>query len=102
MPVAYSLGNCVFGGNTYPKDFDALAVQAVFHFREGVPERIDLHFYPICVSSDSHYNNYSPRFLEGADAERVLKKLEKSTGKDPGPWSETEGAVVSVDLQPKE
>ena len=102
VPVVYSLGNCVFGGNTYPKDFDALAVQAVFHFREGVPERIDLHFYPICVSSDSHYNNYSPRFLEGADAERVLKKLEKSTGKDPGPWSETEGAVVSVDLQPKE
>ena len=97
VPVVYSLGNCVFGGNSFPKDFDALVVQAVLHFTEGTPERIDLHFWPISVSSDSHYNNYSPRFLTDQDAERVLEKMKKSTGMDPGSWDGNEGAVVSFD-----
>ena len=96
VPVVYSLGNCVFGGNTMPRDFDALVVQAVLRFTEGELTQTDLHFYPISISSDSHYNNYSPCFLSGADAERVLQKLEKSTGVDPGEWNEAEGAVLSV------
>ena len=96
VPVVYSLGNCCFGGNTKPKDFDALVVQAVMHFEEGELFQTDLHFWPISISSDSHYNNYSPVFLSGADAERVLQKLEKSTGTSPGEWNETEGAVVTV------
>ena len=75
VPVVYSLGNCVFGGNTYMKDSDALTVQAVLHFTEGELDRIDLHFYPISISSDRHYNNYSPRLLTGDDAARVLKKM---------------------------
>lgn len=101
VPVVYSLGNCVFGGNTSPKDRDAVVVQAVLHFTEGELASIDLHFYPISVSSDSHYNNYSPKFLSGKDAERVLEKLRKSTGKDPGAWDESEGAVVSFPVSPK-
>ena len=96
VPVVYSLGNCVFGGNTMPRDFDALVVQAVLHFREGELKQTDLHFHPISISSDSHYNNYSPRFLSGQDAGRVLQKLKKSTGLDPGEWDETEGSVISV------
>ncbi len=96
VPVVYSLGNCSFGGNTKPKDFDALVVQAVLHFTEGELVRIDLHFHPISISSDTHYNNYSPRFLTGPDAERVLKKLADSTGTELGEWNETEGAVVTV------
>ena len=96
VPVVYSLGNCSFGGNTMPKDFDALVVQAILHFTEGELKQIDLHFFPISISSESHYNNYSPHFLTGEDAERVLQKLTKSTGMDPGEWNEAEGAVVSV------
>ena len=99
VPVVYSLGNCIFGGNTHPRDFDALVVQAVLHFREGVLEKTDLHFYPISVSSDSHYNNYSPRFLTGEDADRVLQKLKKSTGKDPGAFDETGGAMVTFEAK---
>ena len=98
VPVVYSLGNCVFGGNTMPRDFDALVVQAVLHFTDGIPDRIDLHFHPISISSDSHYNNYSPRFLADQDAQRVLQKMADSTGMDPGEWNEAEGAVVSVAL----
>ncbi len=98
VPVVYSLGNCVFGGNTRPKDLDALALQAVLHFTGGALDRVDLHFYPISVTSDSHYNNYSPRLLSGTDAERVLKKMKQSTGYDPGAWNDAEGAVVSFQV----
>ena len=35
-----------------------------------------------------------PRLLEGEEAERVLRKMEKSTGNAPGPWSEGAGAVT--------
>ncbi len=96
VPVVYSLGNCVFGGNTMPRDFDALVVQAVLSFTEGELKQTELHFYPISISSDAHYNNYSPRFLTGGDAERVMQKLKKSTGTDPGEWNEAEGAVLTV------
>ena len=99
VPVVYSLGNCVFGGNTRPKDLDALTVQAVLHFTQGALDRIDLHFYPISVTTDARVNNYSPCFLTGADAERVLKKLRDSTGHDPGPFDEEEGAVISFPVE---
>ncbi len=95
VPVVYSLGNCVFGGNPNSKERDALVVQAVLHFTDGELDRIDLHFWPISITSDSHYNNYSPVFLSGEDAERVLDKIRKSTGNDPGPFDEEKGAVVS-------
>ena len=99
VPVVYSLGNCVFGGNTNPKDHDALAVQAELSFREGALETITLHFYPISVSGEPGRNDYSPVLLEGADAERVLKKMEESTGVSPGSFDPAGGAVVSVSVK---
>ena len=99
VPVVYSLGNCVFGGNTNPKDYDALAVQAELSFREGELEEIILHFYPISVSGEPGCNDYSPVLLEGADAERVLKKMEESTGVFPGSFEPACGAVVSVPVK---
>lgn len=99
VPVVYSLGNCSFGGTTHAKDSDALVLQAVLSFNEGELAQIALRFYPISISSDSRYNNYSPCFLAGADADRVLDKMRKSTGMDPGPWSEETGAVVIVPIK---
>ena len=96
VPVVYSLGNCVFGGNTNPRDYDALAVRAELFFRDGVLTGTTLRFYPISVSGESGYNDYSPVLLEGADAERVLKKMEESTGVSPGAFDPAEGAAVSV------
>ena len=93
-PVVYSLGNCSFGGTTHAKDSDALAVQAELAFEDGELTGITLHFYPLSITSDDRYNNYSPRLLTGRDAERVLKKMTESTGKSPGTFDETEGAVV--------
>ena len=80
MPVVYSLGNCSFGGTTHAKDSDACAVQAVLIFSEGELTSIRLRFFPISITSDDRYNNYSPRLLTGAEGESVLRKMEKSTG----------------------
>ena len=99
VPVVYSLGNCVFGGNTNPRDHDALAVVAELSFREGVPEEITLRFYPLSVSGEAGRNDYSPVFLDGADAERVLKKMEESTGVFPGSFDASGGAVVTVPVK---
>ena len=96
VPVVYSLGNCVFGGNTNPRDHDALAVQADLSFEDGELDRIILHFYPISVSGEELFNDYSPILLSGPDAERVLRKMETSTGVFPGAFTESGGASVTV------
>ena len=102
IPVVYSLGNCSFGGTTHAKDSDALIVQARLSFEEGEMTDIALHFYPISITSDDRYNNYSPRLLSGGDASRVLRKMKDSTGKDPeadAPFTEADGAVVRFSPQ---
>jgi len=96
VPVVYSLGNCVFGGNSNPRDHDALLVRAELAFREGVLEGITLRLYPLSVSGEANRNNYSPVPLHGADAERVLRKMKESTGADPGSFSDEEGAVITA------
>ena len=80
MPVAYSLGNCVFGGAMYPKERDAIILQAVISFEEGEMRGIQLRFYPIAITGHSEHNDFSPRLLKEEDAQRVLKKMEESTG----------------------
>ena len=96
VPVVFSLGNCVFGGNVNPPDHDALAVQAELAFQEGELAGITLRLYPISVSGEASWNDYSPVLLDGADAERVLKKMEESTGVSPGAFESGSGAVVRV------
>lgn len=94
VPVLYSLGNCSFGGNANPKDKDALVMQAVLSFEEGALTGGELHFYPVSITSIQRYNNYSPVLLTGKDAQRVLKKMETSTGYEMPPWQEGTGSVV--------
>ncbi len=100
IPVVYSLGNCSFGGTTRAKDSDALVLQAVLSFEDGVLKGIALHFRPISITGDTHYNDYAPCFLSGPDAQRVLDKMKKSTGMDPGRWDENTGAVVQISFSP--
>ena len=93
MPVVYSLGNCSFGGTTHAKDSDALVVQAELRFEESALTETILHCYPISITSDRTYNNYSPIFLTGDDAWRVLRKMEKSTGRKFASFDEENGAI---------
>ena len=99
IPVVYSLGNCSFGGNSAPRDYDALAVRADLRFTEGELEEITLHFYPVSISGTAGRNDYSPVFLTGEDADRVLKKMEQSTGVSVGPFRESGGAEVTVPIR---
>ena len=96
VPVVYSLGNCSFGGNGNPRDYDALVVRAELNFEDGELASETLRFYPISLSGDSRRNNYSPVFLKGDDAARVLKKMEESTGVSPGDFTEEKGAGITV------
>ena len=95
-PVVYSLGNCVFGGNTNPRDHDALAIQTDLSFEDGELTGVTLYFHPISVSGEENFNDYSPVLLSGEDAERVLRKMEQSTGLYPGPFADGRGAAVHV------
>ena len=96
MPVAYSLGNCAFGGARYVKEADALVLRAELAFEQGVLTGMTLRFYPITVTTDDEWNNYSPDFLTGKAAQRVLNKMKKSTGYDMGEFDAENGAVVTV------
>lgn len=99
VPVVYSLGNCSFGGARYVKDADALALRAELNFESGRLTGMILRFYPITVTTDAKYNNYSPDFLTGKAAQRVLNKMKKSTGYDMGDFDPEEGAVVAVSVE---
>lgn len=99
VPVAYSLGNCSFGGNSGPRDHDALVLRTDLHFEEGELAGITLHFYPISITGKKSYNDYQPALLSGDDAARVLKKMEDSTGVAMEPFDDAEGSVVNVSFR---
>lgn len=94
VPVFYSLGNASFGGNTDPRDYDALLLQAEWRFSGGEREGLTLRLVPLSVSSTPARNDFRPTPLSGADAARVLDKMRRSA---PGPvpdWDEASGAAV--------
>lgn len=80
VPVVYSLGNAVFGGNSAPSDTDALLLQAAFSFEDGVPQSVRLLFHPIAISGQKGFNDYRPVLLSGDEAQNVIRRLEESTG----------------------
>ena len=96
VPVVYSLGNAVFGGNSAPSDMDALLLQAVFAYEDGAPVSVRLVFHPISVSGETSYNNYQPVLLAGDDAQRVLDKMADSTGVTPPAYEEGRGAETEA------
>ncbi|MDO4483794.1 MAG: CapA family protein [Clostridia bacterium] len=97
VPVAYSLGNCSFGGTLIPADADALVLQTKLHIEGGRLVSGELAFHPISITGDEKYNDYSPVLAAGEDAARVLQKMEASTGYAMPPFEEGRGSVVHVD-----
>lgn len=74
--IVYSLGNFMFGGNRNPSDKDTFAFQQTFHFLNGeLTEKKDIHVIPFSISSQKDRNDYRPTLLEGAERERVKKKI---------------------------
>ena len=76
--IVYSLANFCFGGNANPPDQDSFIFQQTFSFYDGVllPD-IDKNVIPIFVSSVRYRNNFQPTVAEGADAERILGRIER-------------------------
>ncbi|MEG0741768.1 MAG: CapA family protein [Clostridia bacterium] len=75
VPAVYSLGNCSFGGNLDPRDYDAALLRAVFTFEDGAPASLTWKLHPICVSGERKRNNFQPVLLTGEDAARVVEKM---------------------------
>lgn len=78
--IVYSLGNFMFGGNRNPSDKDTYVFQQTFHLKNDVlTEKKEINVIPFSISSVSNRNNYQPVPLEGAEAERVTKKIINSS-----------------------
>ena len=76
--IVYSLANFSFGGNANPPDQDSFIFQQTFSFYDGVllPD-IDKNVIPVFVSSVRYRNDFQPTVAEGADAERILARIER-------------------------
>ncbi len=92
-PVVYSLGNCVFGGNTDPKDYDACLLSATLRFTDGALVSEQLTLWPISLSGSGSRNDYQPRLLTGEDAQRVLDKMQATSTVTLTPFVNGAGAV---------
>ena len=94
MPVVYSLGNCSFGGSFNPRDYDACVLRASIRFVNGKRQSLTLALHPIRISGDLRRNDFQPFPLTGADAQRVLDKMQKSSPEALAPFREGHGAVL--------
>ena len=91
--VAFSLGNCVFGGNSDPDDYDACVLRATLRFQNGTLASETVVLWPICVSGTRGRNDYQPVLLSGEDAKRVLDKMQKTSAFSLNPMVDGQGAV---------
>lgn len=91
--IYYSLGNCTFGGNTWPRDPDtAVLQQEVILQGDGTVKLGELTIIPCSVSSaTTGLNNFQPTPYEEGSAgyDRVMSKLD-------GSWK---GADLIVDYE---
>lgn len=75
--IVYSLGNFCFGGNKNPHDKDTMIYIQKFNFKNNELLSQEYDVIPCSISSVSNRNNYQPTPLEGVEADRVMKKIEK-------------------------
>lgn len=92
--VAYSVGNCVFGGNTDPKDYDACLLRATLHFTDGTLQSQQTALWPICISGAKRRNDYQPVLLQGEEAQRVADKIQAISDIPIAPFLDGQGAAL--------
>jgi poly-gamma-glutamate synthesis protein (capsule biosynthesis protein) len=78
--IAYSLGNFCFGGNVNPSDKDTMIFQVEISEKRG-EIKCEYRAIPASVSSRKDYNDFRPRVLESAEAERIEAKILGLSGK---------------------
>lgn len=99
IPVVYSLGNCVFGGNQKPDEYEAIVVQAELIFEDGQAEKIRLHFYPILTSGTDGLNDFRPVIPDREISEHILNVMKDSTGVGFTELTDADGAIEEFDIQ---
>ncbi|MEG0049931.1 MAG: CapA family protein [Clostridia bacterium] len=92
VPVVYSLGNCSFGGNHDPRDYDAALLRAKLRFTGGVLSELQWALHPISVSSQQRVNDFQPMLLSGEDAQRVIDKMQSASTLTLAPYQQGTGA----------
>ena len=95
-PIFYSLGNCVFGGNSHPKERGALAVSITFSLEQGKIKGIQTSLYPIYITGSGRINDYRPQLLTGKQADAVIKQVQQDTAFTLPPYREGEGAQLAL------
>lgn len=74
--IVYSLGNFCFGANRNPQDKDCIIFQQTFTFTDGQrQEDSQVRVIPCSVSSVPNINDYRPTPAQGAEAERIMQRL---------------------------
>ena len=74
--IVYSLGNFCFGGNSTPSDMDTMIFRQTFTVgQDGVLPDDQIEIIPCLISSASGYNNYQPMPVQGAEAERIIDRV---------------------------
>lgn len=99
IPVIYSLGNCVFGGNVEPDAYEAMIVQVDLWFEDSQLEKTGLRFYPILTSGTEGTNDFRPIIPETERAEQILDMAVESTGWTFETWDPEKGAAATFDTK---
>ena len=72
----YSLGNFCFGGNSAPTDTDTMIFQQTFSVnKDGEVTDSRINIIPCSITSQSGWNSYQPTPQEGAEAERIMGRI---------------------------
>ncbi len=74
--IVYSLGNFCFGGNSSPSDTDTMIFRQTFKVgQDHVVSDQDVEIIPCKISSVEGYNNYQPMVAVGAEADRIVGRV---------------------------
>lgn len=74
--IIYSLGNFCFGANRNPTDKDTMIFRQTFTFVDGQKaEDADIQVIPCSVSSIASRNDFKPTPAQGADAVRIIERI---------------------------
>ena len=73
--IFYSLGNFAFGGNSNPSDKDTMIVQVQYKFENDQKVAEGIKVIPTKISSVDYKNDYRPTPAEGAEKDRIFKKI---------------------------
>lgn len=76
--IIYSLGNFCFGGNSKPTDMRCIVFRQRFEIAaDGSVRDAGIDLIPARVSSNKKRNDFQPVMLEGEEAEKLLKEVNR-------------------------